>query len=41
MSWSPEGALPWPVEGLYRLSELPEPPPSPVETRASRNGKAR
>ena len=21
------GALPWPVEGLYRLSELPEPPP--------------
>ena len=22
-----EGALPWPVEGLYRLDELPEPPP--------------
>lgn len=22
-----EGYLPWPVEGLYRLSELPEPPP--------------
>jgi twinkle protein len=22
-----EGALPWPVDGLYRLSELPEPPP--------------
>lgn len=22
-----EGALPWPVAGLYRLSELPEPPP--------------
>ena len=22
-----EGALPWPVEGLYRLNELPEPAP--------------
>jgi twinkle protein len=22
-----EGALPWPVAGLYRMSELPEPPP--------------
>lgn len=22
-----DGALPWPVSGLYRLSELPEPPP--------------
>lgn len=22
-----EGALPWPVAGLYRLNELPEPPP--------------
>jgi twinkle protein len=22
-----EGALPWPIEGLYRLDELPEPPP--------------
>src|SRR5829696_3191890 len=22
-----QGALPWPIDGLYRLSELPEPPP--------------
>lgn len=25
-----EGSLPWPVSGLYRMSELPEPPPMTI-----------
>lgn len=36
-----DGAQPWPVDGLYRLSEIPEPPRSHCGTQGFSNGARR